>query len=124
MIFDFNAIFYFLLVCLFLCCVCYDLFVCCGRVVVNKLLYCCVLCVCLFVCVLCLLCSVCFCGRVVVYELLYCIRIRTRGGIYGKIWPEPAGAAQRQSQGLRPYFTVYPDLSPNMDIILFITIIY
>ena len=21
----------------------------------------------------------------------YCIRIRTRGGIYGKIWPEPEG---------------------------------
>ena len=52
---------------------------------------------------------------------VYCIRIRTRGGIYGKIWPEPEGlpkgAARGQSQGLRPYFTVYPDLSPNTDII-------
>ena len=57
-----------------------------------------------------------------------CIRIRTRGGIYGKIWPEPEGlpegAAQGQSQGLRPYFTVYPDLSPNTDIIPFLTMIY
>ena len=41
----------------------------------------------------------------------YCIRIRTRGGIYGKI-------------GLSSYFTVYPDLSPNMDIIPFLTMIY
>ena len=40
-----------------------------------------------------------------------CIRIRTRGGIYGKIWPEPKGIAR----GLRPYFTIYPDLSPNTD---------
>ena len=59
---------------------------------------------------------------------LYCIRIRTRGGIYGKIWPEPeglpAGTARGQSQGLKPYFTVYPDLSPNTDIIPFLTMIY
>ena len=57
-----------------------------------------------------------------------CIHIRTRGGIYGKIWPEPKGlpegAARGQSQGLRPYFTVYPDLSPNTDIIPFLTMIY
>ena len=51
------------------------------------------------------------------YCFLSCIRIRTRGGIYGKIWPE-------QSQGLRPYFTVHPDLSPNTDIIQFLTMIY
>ena len=25
------------------------------------------------------------------HMMLYCIRIRTRGGIYGKIWPEPEG---------------------------------
>ena len=24
-------------------------------------------------------------------EVWYCIRIRTRGGIYGQIWPEPEG---------------------------------
>ena len=41
----------------------------------------------------------------------YCIRIRTRGGIYGEIWPEP------KRGGLRPYFAVYPELSPNTDII-------
>ena len=56
------------------------------------------------------------------------IRIRTRGGIYGKIWPEPGGLpegiARGQSQGLRPYFTVYPDLSPNTDIIPFLTMNY
>ena len=33
---------------------------------------------------------------------MYSIRIRTRGGIYGNIWPEP-------------------DLSPNTDIITFLT---
>ena len=47
----------------------------------------------------------------------YCIRIRTRGGMYGKIWPEP-------ERLLRPYFTEYPDLSPNTDIIPFLTMIY
>ena len=60
------------------------------------------------------------------------IRIGTRGGIYSKIWPEPEGlpeglpegAALGQSQGLRPYFTVYPDLSPNTDIIPFLTMNY
>ena len=53
---------------------------------------------------------------------IYCIRIRTRGGIYGKIWPE--GSAQGQSRGLRPYFTVHSNLSPNTDIITFLTKIY
>ena len=48
--------------------------------------------------------------------IIYCIRIRARGGICGKIWPE-------QSRGLRPYFTVYPDLSPNTNIIPFLTMI-
>ena len=36
-----------------------------------------------------------------------------------KIWPEleefPKGEVQVESQGLSPYFTVYPDTSPNMD---------
>ena len=36
----------------------------------------------------------------------------------------PDGAARGQSQGLRLYFTVYPDLSPNTDIIPFLTMIY
>ena len=46
--------------------------------------------------------------------LRYCIRIRTRGEIH----------ALRKSRGLRSYFTAYPDLSPNMDIIPFLTMIY
>ena len=56
-----------------------------------------------------------------------CIRIRTQGGIYGKLWPEPEGfpesAARGKSQGLKPYFNVYPNLSPHTDIIPFLTII-
>ena len=52
---------------------------------------------------------------------IFCICIRTRGGIYGEIWPEPKGvpkgAARGNSRGFRPYFTVYPELSPNTDII-------
>ena len=67
-------------------------------------------------------------GKTAWYIESVCIRIRTRGGIYGKIWSEPEGlpegAARGQSQGLRPYFTVYPDLSPNTDIIPFLTMIY
>ena len=63
-----------------------------------------------------------------VFLEVYCIRIRTRGGIYGKIWLEPEGlpegSARGQSQGFRPYFTVYPNLSPNTDIIPFLTTIY
>ena len=39
----------------------------------------------------------------------YCIRFWTRGGVYSKIWPKPEG----NLEGLRPYFTVYPNLSPN-----------
>ena len=55
------------------------------------------------------------------------ICIKTRGGIFGKIWPEPKGfaegAARRKSWGLRPYFTVYHDLSPsNTDNIPFLRI--
>ena len=53
----------------------------------------------------------------------YCIR-RTRREIYAKIWPEPEGLAEGAARGLRPYFTVYPDLSPNTDIIPFLTMIY
>ena len=47
---------------------------------------------------------------------IYCICIRTRGGIYSKIWPETEGAAQGKC---RSYFTVYPDFSPNTHIITF-----
>ena len=47
----------------------------------------------------------------------------TRGGIYGEIYPEqeenPEGGAQGISWGLRLYFTVYPDLSHNTDILNF-----
>ena len=50
----------------------------------------------------------------------YCIRIRTRGGIYGKIWPEPEG----NPEGSGLFFTIYPDFSPNTDIIPFLTMIY
>ena len=67
-------------------------------------------------------------AKILTHQLTDCIRIRTRGGIYGKIWPEPEGlpesAAQGQSQGLRPYFTIYPDLSPKTDIMPFLTMIY
>ena len=52
---------------------------------------------------------------------IYCIRIRTRGGIYDEIWTEPKGVpegeARGNSRGLRPYFDVYPESSPNTDII-------
>ena len=47
----------------------------------------------------------------------------TREGIYGKIEPEhegnPEGGDQGISRGLRLYFTVYPDLSHNTDILNF-----
>ena len=60
-----------------------------------------------------------------VSDSLYCIR--TRRGIYGKIWPEPKGflqgASQGKSWGLKQYLTVYPDSSPNMNIIPFLTMI-
>ena len=39
----------------------------------------------------------------------------TRGGVYNEILPEPEGGAQKISRGLRPYFTVYPDLSLDTD---------
>ena len=42
-------------------------------------------------------------------SLLVCIRIRTRGRIYGNI-------------RLRPYFAVYPESSPNTDIISFLIV--
>ena len=57
----------------------------------------------------------------------HCIRIRTRGGIYYEIWPEPKevpeGAARVNFRGLRPCFIVYPDSSPNTDIIPFLWMI-
>ena len=41
-----------------------------------------------------------------------------------EIWPEPKGVpegtARGNSRGLRPYFAVYPELSPNTDIISFL----
>ena len=56
----------------------------------------------------------------------YCIRIRRRRGIYGEIWPEPKGvpegAARGNSRGFRPYFAVYPESSPNTDIISFLKV--
>ena len=54
---------------------------------------------------------------------LHCICIMTRGGIYGEILPEhegnPEGGARWISRGLRLYFTVYPNLSHNTDILNF-----
>ena len=51
--------------------------------------------------------------REVMFLMVYSICIETRGGIYGDILPEPKGSpngkAQGISQGLRLYFTVYPD---------------
>ena len=47
--------------------------------------------------------------------LLYCIRIRRRGGIYGKIWLEPKGFTEGILLGLRLYFTVYPSSRHNTD---------
>ena len=42
-----------------------------------------------------------FAPIVITTFVVFCIRIRTRGGIYGKIWPEPKGyvslASRRQS---------------------------
>ena len=55
----------------------------------------------------------------------------TRGGIYGEIYAEHKGnpdsgaqgksgkQRQRDFQGLRLYFIVYPDLSDNRDNIIF-----
>ena len=52
-----------------------------------------------------------------------CICIMTRGGIYGELLPDYEGnlegGARGISQGLRLYFTVYPDLSHNTDILHF-----
>ena len=53
----------------------------------------------------------------------YCICIMLRGRIYSEIQPDhegnPEGGAQGISQGLRLYFTVYPDLSHITDILNF-----
>ena len=61
-----------------------------------------------------------------IMSMAACIRIRTRGGIYDEIWPEPKGvpegAARGNSRGLRPYFAVYPESSPNTDIISFLKV--
>ena len=57
----------------------------------------------------------------ILYILLYCIQIRTRGGICLGIC---LGIALGQSLELWPYFIIYPDLSPNTDIIPFLTMIY
>ena len=66
------------------------------------------------------------CIFIVYYEKVYCIRIRRRGGIYGEIWPEPRGvpegAARGNSRGFRQYFAVYPESSPNTDIISFLKV--
>ena len=52
-----------------------------------------------------------------------CFCIMTRGGIHGEKEPEhegnPEGGARRISRGLRLYFTVYPELSHNADILNF-----
>ena len=57
----------------------------------------------------------------------YCICIRTRRGISYEIWPKPKevpeGAAQGNFRELRPCFIVYPDSSPNTDIIPFLWMI-
>ena len=52
------------------------------------------------------------------FRWVHCIRISTRRGICGEIWPEPKGvpegAARGNSQGLMPYYTVYPESCPNV----------
>ena len=65
-------------------------------------------------------------GYIWIHMGMYCICIRRRGGIYGEIWPEPKGvpegAARGNSRGFRPYFAVYPESSPNTDIISFLKV--
>ena len=57
-----------------------------------------------------------FTGR---YHCLYCICIMTRGEINPEHEGNPEGGAQGISRGLRLYFTVYPYLNHNTDIINF-----
>ena len=57
-----------------------------------------------------------FTGR---YLCLYCICIMTRGEIKPENEGFPNGRTQGISQGLRLYFTVYPELNHNTDILNF-----
>ena len=57
-----------------------------------------------------------FTGR---YLCLYCICIMTRGEINPEHEGNPEGGAQGISRGLRLYFTVYPYLNHNTDILNF-----
>ena len=58
--------------------------------------------------------------------MVLCIRIRRKGGIYGEIWPEPKGNSRGHTpetfREFRPYFALYPESSPNTDIIAFLKV--
>ena len=60
------------------------------------------------------MCCIPYCSLLPIH--IYYIRIRQEEGYTVKTWPEPKrfpeGAVQVKSQGLRPYFTVNPDLNP------------
>ena len=52
---------------------------------------------------------------------MYCIRIRTRGGIYSQIYPQALSSGYLEGELI--YLTVYPELSPYTDNILFLAFI-